>query len=48
MEIACRPIGRFVKSMSGNTADLFGKPTINWLNHIPENPEKEETLCQMN
>jgi hypothetical protein len=30
-EIATRPIARFIKSMSGNTADMFGKPTYNWL-----------------
>lgn len=42
MEIACRPIGKFVRSMSGNTADLFGKPTLEWLSHVPE---KEEVSC---
>ena len=31
MEIACRPIGRFCRSMSGNTANLLGKPTREWL-----------------
>jgi hypothetical protein len=30
-EIATRPIARFIKSMSGNTADMFGKPTYEWL-----------------
>jgi hypothetical protein len=30
-EIATRPIARFIKSMSGNTADMFGKPTADWL-----------------
>lgn len=40
-EIACRPIGRFVRSMSGNTAELLGKPSREWLLHIPEIPEKE-------
>lgn len=35
-EIATRPIGRFVRSMSGNTADLFGRPTRQWLSHDPE------------
>lgn len=30
-EIATRPIARFIKSLSGNTADMFGKPTYNWL-----------------
>ncbi len=48
MEISQRPIAKFLRSMSGNTADLFGKPTREWLIHEPENPEKEETLCQMN
>jgi hypothetical protein len=47
MELACRPIGKFLKSMSGNTADLFGKPTREWLLHIPD-PEKEDLPCQMN
>ena len=35
-EIALRPIGRFIRSMSGNTADLFGEPTREWLCHEPE------------
>ena len=35
-EMAVRPIGRFIRSMSGNTADLFGKPTREWLCHEPE------------
>lgn len=35
-EIAVRPIGRFVRSMSGNTADLFGRPSREWLCHEPE------------
>jgi hypothetical protein len=43
MEIAIRPIGKFIRSMSGNTADLFGKPTREWLIHEPEStPEKEK------
>jgi len=42
MEISCRPVGRFVRSMSGNTADLLGRPTREWLCHSPENPEKED------
>ena len=42
MEMATRPIGSFMKSMSGNTADLFGKPTREWLCHcIGDIPEKE-------
>jgi hypothetical protein len=32
MEIAGRPLARFLRSMSGNTADLLGKPTREWLN----------------
>lgn len=30
-EIACRPVARFLRSMSGNTRDLFGEPDLNWL-----------------
>jgi len=30
-EIASRPIGRFIRSMSGNTKDLLGEPTVEWL-----------------
>lgn len=30
-EIASRPVGRLIRSMSGNTAELLGKPTKNWL-----------------
>jgi hypothetical protein len=44
MEMSIRPIGRFVRSMSGNTADLFGKPTREWLCHLPESEENES--CQ--
>ena len=40
-EIATRPIARFIKSMSGNTADMFGKPTKNWLQMLPD-PEYRE------
>ena len=40
MEMATRPIGSFMKSMSGNTADLFGKPTREWLCHMTEIPER--------
>jgi len=39
-ELAQRPIAKFLKSMSGNTADLFGKPTREWLLHEPEIEEK--------
>lgn len=38
-EIAGRPIGRFVRSMSGNTKDLFGYPTTEWLLGLRENEE---------
>jgi hypothetical protein len=30
-EMATRPSGRFIRSMSGNTGDLLGVPTIEWL-----------------
>lgn len=30
-EIAGRPLGRFIRSISGNTLDLFGEPTKDWL-----------------
>jgi hypothetical protein len=36
MEIACRPVGKFVRSMSGNTKDLLGYPTREWLLHEAE------------
>jgi hypothetical protein len=36
MEISTRPIGRFVRSMSGNTGDVLGRPTREWLCHEPE------------
>lgn len=35
-EMATRPIGKFLRSMSGNTEDLFGKPTRAWLLHEVE------------
>ena len=31
-EMATRPLGRFIRSMSGNTADLLGLPDKEWLN----------------
>ena len=31
-EIASRPIARLIRSMSGNTAYLLGKPEIEWIN----------------
>jgi len=43
-EIATRPIGKFIRSMSGNTADLLGRPTREWLLHEPE--KNEEERCQ--
>ncbi|MEJ2655594.1 MAG: hypothetical protein P8012_00150 [Desulfobacterales bacterium] len=33
-EIASRPIGRFIRSMSGNTAMLFGEPDKEWLQNV--------------
>jgi hypothetical protein len=33
-EIASRPIGRFIRSMSGNTARLLGEPTKEWLENL--------------
>ena len=42
-EIATRPIGRFIRSVSGNTRDLFGEPSREWLCH---EPEKGEEQCQ--
>jgi len=41
-DIATRPIGRFIRSMSGNTADLFGEPSRSWLLHEPEIRENED------
>lgn len=46
-EMATRPIGKFVRSMSGNTADLFGRPTREWLLHEAEINE-EKTAWKMN
>ena len=42
-EMATRPIGRFIRSMSGNTADLFGRPTREWLCHEAEKNEEMES-----
>jgi hypothetical protein len=33
-EIGSRPIGRFIRSMSGNTARIFGKPDAEWLQDV--------------
>lgn len=41
-EIATRPIGRFIRSVSGNTRDLFGEPTREWLCHEPEEQGEEQ------
>lgn len=41
-EIACRPIGRFIRSMSGNTELLLNQPTREWLCHETETPIKGE------
>jgi len=46
MEIATRPIGRFIRSMSGNTADLLGRPTREWLCHEPEIEEGDNEQCR--
>lgn len=46
-EMSTRPIGRFVRSMSGNTADLFGRPSREWLCHEPESQEGEEKWQRM-
>jgi hypothetical protein len=35
-EIACRPVGKFVRSLSGNTEQLFGRPSREWLLHLKE------------
>jgi len=48
MEMATRPIGRFIRSMSGNTEDLFGKPTREWLCHEAETPFEETEPWKMN
>jgi hypothetical protein len=34
VEMATRPLGQFIRSMSGNTKDLFGKPTKRWLTEV--------------
>jgi len=36
MEMACRPYARLMRSMSGNTQELFGEPTVEWLFDIPQ------------
>ena len=33
-ELATRPLGTFIRSMSGNTRDLFGEPTQKWLTEV--------------
>jgi hypothetical protein len=35
-EMACRPHSRLMRSMSGNTKDLFGEPTPQWVFDIPK------------
>ena len=40
-EISTRPIGRFIRSMSGNTRDLFGEPTREWLCHESAKGEEQ-------
>ena len=39
-EIASRPLAHFIRSMSGNTMDLFGRPTKEWLTFNPETGEE--------
>ena len=39
-EIASRPLAYFIRSMSGNTMDLFGRPTKEWLTFQPETGEE--------
>jgi len=39
-EIASRPLAHFIRSMSGNTMDLFGRPTKEWLTFKPETGEE--------
>lgn len=40
IEIATRPIARMIRSMSGNTADMFGQPDKDWLTFNYENTEQ--------
>jgi len=42
MEMSLRPIGRFCRSMSGNTRDMFGEPTREWLWHLPETSKGDD------
>ena len=46
MEISLRPIGRFLRSMSGNTADMLGKPTREWLCHLPEDTQEDVSYAR--
>ncbi|TES88915.1 MAG: hypothetical protein E3J94_07310 [Desulfobacteraceae bacterium] len=34
VELAARPIADFIRSMSGNTADMLGRPTQDWLDDV--------------
>lgn len=36
-ELATRPVGRFIRSMSGYTKDLFDEPTYEWLTEVISN-----------
>jgi hypothetical protein len=36
-EVATRPVGHFIRSMSGNTKDLLGEPTYEWLTEVLNN-----------
>jgi hypothetical protein len=39
-ELATRPVGRFIRSMSGNTKDLFDEPTYEWLTEVISNDDR--------
>lgn len=44
-ELACRPQARLMRSMSGNTKDNLGEPTVEWLLDIPK-PLNGGKKCQ--
>ena len=43
-EIASRPISRLIRSMSGNTAELLGQPTREWIEEALQLKEKFDSL----
>lgn len=45
VELSARPIADFIRSMSGNTADILGTPTQDWLDDVNffKNARKERT-----